>query len=176
VPTGLQRLLCLAAVDVEFRQKLVELRSAVASAAEVPLTASERSILDTVPASHLEAMIGGLPPPPGDRREFLRSAAASAVVLLGGAALSASCQEPKARGPFPVDSPDRERHRMPAPGGANPDVAWRRRGPDAGASPARPEPPVPPPPVPAGIRPDLPLPRPAGIRPDLPPPRKPGDK
>jgi hypothetical protein len=150
VPTGIQRLLRLASVDGRFRQELLERRSAVASAAEVPLTTSERAILDTVPTAHLEAMIGGLPPPPADRREFLRGTAASAVLLLGGAALGTSCREVPRPEPVPVT-------------GIRPDI------------PREPSPPAQTPP-PDGAAP-VPRPRPVvkGIRPDLPPSRE-GDE
>jgi hypothetical protein len=96
VPTGLPRLLRLAAVDEAFRGELLARRAAVAAAAGVTLTPSERAIVDAVPAAHLAAMIAGLPPPAPDRREFLVRAAASAVLLLlGGASLGSGCERPR---------------------------------------------------------------------------------
>jgi hypothetical protein len=168
VPTGLQRLLRLASVDAGFRGELVARRAAVAAAAGVELTASERAILAAIPAAQLEAMIGGLSPPAPDRRGFLREAAASAVVLLGGAALGAC---------------DRVTDRlMPGCGGAAPDIPRSRDGGFAEPPPPRqygpmrpagirpemlpPRPPEPPPP-----RPEEPTPVPAGARPELPPDR-----
>jgi hypothetical protein len=108
VPTGIQRLLRLASVDDGFRRELLARRGGLASVAEVELTASERAILQAIPAAQLEAMIGSLPPPAEDRRSFLRQTAATAVMLLGGAALS-SCD-------------NRAERRLQAPGGAAPDV------------------------------------------------------
>ena len=108
VPTGMQRLLRLASVDEGFRRELLARRGGVAGVAEVELTASERAILEAIPAAQLAAMIAGLPAPAEDRRSFLRQTAATAVMLLGGAAL-ASCD-------------DRVDRRLQAPGGAAPDV------------------------------------------------------
>jgi hypothetical protein len=143
VPSGIQRLLRLASVDDPFRQELLQQRGEIASAAGVDLTPSERAILESVPAAHLEAMIAGLPPPPADRREFLRGTAASAVLLLGGAALGTSCRE--------VTRPEPEIVR-----GIRPDIR-REPFPPAETPPADGAAPAPRPrPVVKGIRPDLP--------------------
>ena len=171
VPTGLQRLLRLAALDEEFRAQLIERRDEVASAAGVELTDTERAILRVTPAAQIVAMAQHMPPPEAPRREFLRQTAATAVVLLGGAALAAceSC------GPFLLTrgaTADMPRPVLPPP-------------PDGGMW-AQPPPPEPPPPRPdvnlmpteGGAAPDEPPPRPdvnqmqttGGIAPDLPPP------
>ncbi|HEY3354213.1 MAG TPA: hypothetical protein VGQ83_13250 [Polyangia bacterium] len=123
VPTGLPRLLRLAAVDEKFRGELLARRDAVAAAAGVELTASEQAILRAVPAAQLTGMIAGLPPPTADRRGFLREAAASAVLLLGGAALSACTPSGGARPDVPPvpDEPRPRRRDMEAEGGAAPD-------------------------------------------------------
>lgn len=185
VPTGIQKLLRLAGEDEAFRAIFLERRAAVAEAAGVTLSASEKAILSAVGARQLEAMIQRVPPTPRDRRQFLRQTAASAVVLLGGAALSESvsgCKQQSgpgpaasstgdtpAPGPFaeppPDDEPTRPDHNpMYSEGGAAPDEPPPR--PDHNHM------------APGGVRPDLDagVPEPAeptrGIRPDIPPMRK----
>lgn len=153
VPTGLQSLLRLAALDPAFCEELIRQRVEAASAAGVDLTPSEQAILAAIPAEQIEQMAAQMPPPPEPRRDFLRKTAATAVVLLGGAVLSdcESCQRPGQ--------------------------------PDGGAAPDEPPPPPRPPRPDAtkGIRPDLdePLPeRPGrpiqtrGISPDRVPRKK----
>lgn len=95
VPTGMQKLLRLAAVDPEFARELVLRRDQVAAAAGVELNARERAMLQAVPEEQLRAMIEILPPPPEARRDFLRKTAATAVVLLGGAVLSGCEDKPQ---------------------------------------------------------------------------------
>jgi hypothetical protein len=166
VPTGLQRLMRLASVDPAFARELGARRAEVAAAAGIELTASERAILQAIPAAHLQAMIGGLPPPDEDRRSFLRQTAASAVVLLGGAVLGPGCPVRGSRADVPPEpTPPRPDEPPPVPAGARIDVP-----PEAPPRPLEPTAP------PAGIRPDVPAepppPRPAdnqptrGIRPD----------
>lgn len=92
VPTGIQSLLRLAAVDATFRQQLLDRRDQVAGAAEVELTASERAILRAIPEDQLRQMAEQLPPPAPPRRAFLRQTAATAVVLLGGAAMASTIE------------------------------------------------------------------------------------
>lgn len=161
VPTGIQRLLRLAAVDEAFRRTLLDRRGDVAAAAGVTLTATERAVLAAIPERQILAMATNLPPPDPARREFLRATAASAVVLLGGALL-ADCS-----------------------GGC---VV---RGMQSDVPPPAPVPPEPPPPRPdenlmqseGGIAPDEPPPRPdenlmqslGGIAPDEPPPPRPDE-
>jgi hypothetical protein len=98
VPTGIQRLLYLAAADEAFRRVLCERRAGAAEAAGVELTASEAAILGAVTDAQLEAMIASIPPPPVERRSFLRETAASAVLALGGAALATTCTASCTRG------------------------------------------------------------------------------
>jgi hypothetical protein len=97
VPTGIQQLLRLAAIDEVFHRELLERRDELATVAAIALTPSERAILRAVPAAQLRSMIANLPLPTPDRRGFLREAASSAVLVLGGAAViaSESCQRPE---------------------------------------------------------------------------------
>lgn len=155
VPTGLQRLLRLASVDLGFRRELLARRTDVAAAAGVPLTAHEAAVLRAVPEAQLAGMIDGLPAPAPDRRDFLRQAALAAVATLGGA-LAVGCGDDKSE-PAPRRPHDRE---METAGGAAPQPPPEPTLVDAG--PPEPE-------VTRGIRPDVPAP-PAGIRPDVPPP------
>jgi len=170
VPTGIQVLLRLAALDPAFRRQLTERRGDVAQAAGVELTPSERAILAAIPAAQLDQMAASMPPPPPPRREFLRKTAATAVVLLGGAAMAEplagcvrghGCDEPS---PFRQDQ-------QPATTGIVPDIPE-----DTGEPvPSRPKDPHPtrgithhePPPP----RPDQPPP-PTGIAPDVPQPQE----
>lgn len=122
VPTGIQRLLRLAAVDADFRNRLVEQRDAVAEAAGIALSASERAMLRAIPAAQLAGMAAQLPEPPSARRDFLRKTAATAVVLLGGAALSDCSGEGCGQAGKTAEAPpDRPRHKpMETEGGAAP--------------------------------------------------------
>jgi hypothetical protein len=127
VPTGLQRLLRLAAVDADFGRELLARRAAVADVAGVALTPGERAVLGSVPAAQLGAMVRCLPPPPVARRDFLRQSAATAVVLLGGAALATTAPARATATPAPPAEPDPERvdrprhNEMQARGGIDPD-------------------------------------------------------
>ncbi len=191
VPTGIEQLLRLAAVDDSFRAVLLERRGDAAGAAGVDLTPNEKAILKAIPEAQIAGMSQHLPPPTPQRRAFLRQAAASAVVVLGGAALSScdGCMQPAVtRGAQPDLPPPRPDHNdMQSDGGAAPHLPPERpnhndmqsRG---GAHPQEPPPspnqndmvsgggaaPDKPP-----ERPDEPPPRPPasptrGIRPDVP--------
>lgn len=166
VPTGIEQLLRLAAVDDDFREVLIERRGDAAAAAGVVLTPNERAILGAIPETQIEAMAGRLPPPPPQRRVFLRQAAASAVVALGGAALM-SCEacsptatlgvQPDIPPPRPSDNEQGSSHVSEPPPHPRPDE----------------------PTPPTGIAPDIPPERPehnnmpmeGGAAPDEPPPR-----
>jgi hypothetical protein len=166
VPTGLQQLLRLAAVDASFRAELVARRGAFAATAGIPLTAHERAILDAVPAEQLTGMAESLPAPDADRREFLRQTARAAVVALGGAVLAGSNLACPTRGSRPDIPPEPPLEVPLQTAGIAPDVP-----------PPRPAPKVPPPPT--GHAPDVPPPRPVhrdmdvdgGAEPDVPSPR-----
>lgn len=57
VPTGIQRLLRLAAADEGFRRELLKQREQAAESAGLGLTASEQAIVAAIPAAQLTAMI-----------------------------------------------------------------------------------------------------------------------
>ena len=83
VPTGIQKLLHLAAASPEFLGLLLQRRARVAEAAGVGLTRSEVAVLGAISDGQLTTMAGAVP------RSSLgpssRQVAAAAVVLLGGA-------------------------------------------------------------------------------------------
>lgn len=193
VPTGIQRLLYLAAMDEPFRRVLCERRAGAAVAAGVELTASEAAILGAVTDAQLEAMIASIPPPPVERRSFLRETAASAVLALGGAALSGACVTRGATAEVPAQKPG-----LPN-AGATPDPppsrpTRRETESEGGAAPhppppprpthreteteggAAPHPPPPPPPPEGSTEPARALERlgasGGGAAPDTPPPRE----
>ena len=176
VPTGIQKLLHLAAASPEFLRLLLQRRAHVAEAAGVGLTGSEAAVLGAISDGQLAAMAGAVP------RSSLgpssRQVAAAAVVLLGGAG-TASCD-------FAVEAADRVlRSEMATDGGAAPDEPPPRDtampAPPAGIAPDIPEdlPPVAPDDPPAipeldepAVEPILDEARPTrGIRPDVPPER-----
>jgi len=68
VPTGIQTLLRLAALDAAFLDELVERRADMARAAGVPLTLTEANILAAIPETQLREFARTMPPPPPRRR------------------------------------------------------------------------------------------------------------
>lgn len=104
VPTGVQRLLRLAAVEPAFLQTLAEHRDEAARAAGVRLSTAESTMLRAIPAPTLAQMVRALPPPPSARLPLLRRTAATAVVLLGGAVLADCSAGCKRGGPAAADA------------------------------------------------------------------------
>jgi hypothetical protein len=156
VPTGIQKLLRLAAIDEAFREELLRRRAGIADAAGVELTASERAILAAIPAAQLAQMVEFLPPPPASRRTFLRQTASTAVMLLGGAVL-AECTTPRTAGSAPDRSPEPAADAStgtPAASDASAPSAPDVPPPPDAFEELAPLRPVEPPPVPAGVRPD----------------------
>lgn len=173
VPVGLQTLLRLAAVDPAFREELVARRAAVAGAASVALTPSERAILAALPDEQLRQMAEQMPPPPSARRAFLRQTAATAVVLLGGAAMAATV-EACCADEAPIHRPDiRE---MDTAGGAAPDWPDEPAGEDDDSAEAQERPDIREMDIGGGAAPDTPPDRPetttmptrGGAAPDMP--------
>ena len=169
VPTGIQRLLRLAAADEPFRVLLLERRDAVAAAAGVVLTDTERAVLRAASEAQLDTMAKHLPAAPSPRREFFRQTAATAAALIAGPVLLSleGCEPEPVRStagvrpdlpppPPPSTSdgefaeppqepePDRPEHNeMQGYGGMAPDEPPPKRAPENN-------------PVPAGIAPDVP--------------------
>jgi hypothetical protein len=109
VPTGLQTLVRMAALDAAFLDRLLDRRAEAAAAAGIELSPSERAILAALPRAQIVGMARSIPAPPPGRRQFLAGAAAAAAALLLGDA----CTERK-----PPPPPDA----APPPDGARPDA------------------------------------------------------
>jgi hypothetical protein len=195
IPVGLEQLLSMAAVEPEFSRALQDNLEQTIEASGVPLTTSERAILNSVGPDALGTMINGVRGvmPDEERREFLGRAATAMFLLASGvgASAAAGCDGwgSKVTGSRPEPIP----HKYPAPTGARPDPPEPPPEPVTGSRPDLPEPPEPPPkphgfdspktgsrpdePEPPPPKPDRGIRRPSptrGIRPDKPrPPNKP---
>jgi len=105
VPSGLQRLIELAASDDSFRAELLARRSALAVPAAVSLTPSERRILDVLPAEQLAATIDGHAPGLAGRRAFLQGMALGALAMLATGSCKSCESEPETQPPPPAQPP-----------------------------------------------------------------------
>ena len=90
VPMGIERVLRKAAVNEDFRHKLLEDRAAALEASGLALTPSERAILLGAPEDQLASMIEQIAPADPTRRSLLRRLAAAAGIALFGAGLAGS--------------------------------------------------------------------------------------
>ena len=105
---GVEKVIILAALDDEFRAKLLGDRAAALDSCGEELTGSERAVLEGIPASHLEEAIGNAEVPEPARNAFLRgiAAGAGALALLGAVLAGAGCSD---KGPIVTGTrPDRE--------------------------------------------------------------------
>jgi hypothetical protein len=94
VPAGVERVLCLAAVDPEFRAALLgEDRERAIARRRLRLRESERRMLQLAPAAQLEAAIQGLDISPEnlERRRFMGAVAASAAAIAAAGGSVAGC-------------------------------------------------------------------------------------
>jgi hypothetical protein len=189
IPRGLEVLIKKAAVDAEFRSRLLANRAAAAAEIGLALDPTEALMLAAAPAEQIEAIIARTTVPQEHRRAFLGQAAAAMLAALGvGIVTGTGCppeghrpDRPPDRGARPDQPPPKTPERMMESKGDRPDMPPRKapqgqppplttKGiqPDLPPPPETPaEPSPPPPPVSGGVRPDLPQPRPAG---DPPPP------
>jgi acyl carrier protein len=106
IPRGLEVLLKKASVDPEFKTLLLTRRVEAAQAIGLALEPSEVLMLQSAPASQLEAVIGQVRVPQEHRRTFLGQAAAAMLAALGVGSLTSGCE-----------ASDRL---LPAPGGIAP--------------------------------------------------------
>ena len=83
IPQGIEVLVLKAAIDPDFKQLLLQQRTAAAVAIGLELTAAETTMLTTVPAAPLEAVIARASVPQEHRRMFLGQAAAAMLAALG---------------------------------------------------------------------------------------------
>jgi hypothetical protein len=151
VPRGLEKLVALAKLSPEWREKVLTAPLAAADESELELSESERAIIKSVPRTSLEQMIDSFGEKLPEPRKFSRMAAGAAAAALLATSLTGCNDEPK----------------PPAPTGSRPDVPATK--------PADPEPA---PPATKGMRADFPkppepksepVPPPTrGISPDLP--------
>jgi hypothetical protein len=95
IPSGIEQLLAMAAVDERFARALQEDRASAVDASGVDLGSTEAGILSAIDDATLERMVAGIGAtmPEQDRRAFLGRSAAALVALVG-AGSSASCQCP----------------------------------------------------------------------------------
>jgi hypothetical protein len=122
VPTGLQTLVRMAALDAAFLDQLLDRRADAAAAAGIELSPSERAILAALPREQLIGMARSVPAPPPDRRQFLAGAAAAAAALLLGSAcgehrpVGKPVPQPPDAAPPPDASPPRPAESHPTRG------------------------------------------------------------
>jgi acyl carrier protein len=83
IPQGINVLVLKAAVDPDFKQLLLQGRTAAAEAIGLELSAAEATMLAGVPAAQLEAVIAQTSVPQEHRRAFLGQAAAAMLAALG---------------------------------------------------------------------------------------------
>ena len=88
---GIEKVILLAALDGEFRAKLLTDRTAALDSCEVELTVNERAILSAIPPAQLESVIDNAEVPKSAKKAFLRGVAAA--VILGSVLGAASCSD-----------------------------------------------------------------------------------
>jgi len=95
VPVGIERVLYAAAVDPEFRARLLAEREEAAKSRGFTLRDSELAILRLTPAAQLKSAIDGLDTTEHSlkRRTFMRAVAASVVTLAAADTLGACGEE-----------------------------------------------------------------------------------
>lgn len=85
VPVGLEKVLCRAAADPDFKRALLKDRAAAAKMAGYELLEVECTTLESVPDSTLSVMIDRIDLKRPNRRPFLRKVAACALAVAAGA-------------------------------------------------------------------------------------------
>jgi hypothetical protein len=120
IPQGMERLLTLAGISADWREKVLADPLAAAAEAKIELSASERAILGSVPRAVLEGMAASFARKHGGLGLGKLAAGAAAAALLAGTAYAAA---PAAGGGVRADEPSAStREGMPAPTGIRPDV------------------------------------------------------
>jgi hypothetical protein len=159
IPSGIEQLLAMAAVDERFALALRRDRGSAVDASGVDLSSTEAGILDAVDEASLERMVAsvGATMAEQDRRAFLGRSAA-ALVALFGTATTASCQCPTVvRGVRP------DRPSEPVEPGPKDAPASKPTAPQPTSAPTRPI---------GGLTVDKNMPQ-RGVRPDRPRPSRP---
>jgi hypothetical protein len=83
IPRGIEILVKKAAVDLLFKQVLLDKRSGAAEMIGLALNPTETAMLDSIPREQLEAIIAGTKVQPGIRSAFLGYTAAVMLAALG---------------------------------------------------------------------------------------------
>ena len=122
IPQGLERLLTLAGISAEWREKVLADPSAAAAEARIELAASERAILKSIPPAALAAMAASFAHRHGGASFGKLAAGAAAAALLAGSAFAGEI--PAAPGGIRADEPPPQpaKEGVPAPTGIRPDV------------------------------------------------------
>lgn len=95
LPRNLEILIQKAAVDPEFKARLLEKRSAAAAELEMTLGPAEVAMLDSVPTEQLEAIIAGTKVPEKTRRALLGTVTVATLAALGLLAVYKTRCEPR---------------------------------------------------------------------------------
>jgi len=95
LPRNLEILIQKAAVDPEFKARLLEKRSAAAVELEMTLGPAEVAMLDSVPTEQLEAIIAGTKVPEKTRRALLGTVTVATLAALGHLAVCKTRCEPR---------------------------------------------------------------------------------
>lgn len=90
IPRGIEVLVKKAAVDADFRRELLSRRSAAAELIDLKLTTAEASMLDSIPAGQLEAIIARTQVDPPLRPVFMGKASTLMLIALGAGLAVAS--------------------------------------------------------------------------------------
>ena len=121
VPRGVEVLLKKAAVDPDFKETLLEERSAAATRIDLTLDPAEAAMLDAAPQAHLEKIIAETRVAPQHRRAFLGKVAALMLAAIGVQNVQCEC-EPATRGM----RSDRPEGRQVGTAGLRADSGWAR--------------------------------------------------
>ncbi len=143
IPRGIEVLVKKAAVDPEFKTRLLDRRADAAAEIGLELDAAERMMLAAVPTEQLEAIIARTTVPEEHRRAFLGQTAAA--MLAAVAAITVGCERRPAPKGIRPDPPPVE--------GIRPDPVPPAKPAANDASSAKPADRID---APRGIRPDLP--------------------
>ncbi len=93
IPQGIKVLVLKAAIDPDFKDLLLQRRTAAAAAIGLELTAAEATMLAAVPAPQLEAVIARASVPQEHRRAFLGQAAAAMLTAMAAARSAAAVEQ-----------------------------------------------------------------------------------
>jgi acyl carrier protein len=105
VPQGIEVLVLKAAVDPDFKQLLLQRRTAAAESIGLELSVAEATMLAAVPVTQLEAVIARASVPQEHRRAFLGQAAAAMLTALAAFRPALAEEPPHPTQGIPPDRP-----------------------------------------------------------------------